>query len=220
METKPRKPAGGRTFGALCRMMREERLQPVTILLVGINIVIFVLETLAGGSENTMVALDFGALTTDLVLAGEWWRLLTSMFLHFGSSHLASNMVTLFLFGNAVESLLGHGRMLALYLASGLAGNVLWLVLELRETEDTISAGASGAIFGLVGVYVAMALIPEMRRFVSVRNVIIMLLLNFAYGADNGGINVTAHAGGLIMGTLMGYIMLRRKLQAGRRNDR
>ena len=198
----------------------NERLQPVTVILVGINIVLFVLETLAGGSENTMVALDFGALTADLVLAGEWWRLFTSMFLHFGSGHLASNMVTLFLFGNAVESLLGHGRMLVLYLASGLAGNVLWLVLELRAAEDAISAGASGAIFGLVGVYVAMALIPEMRRYVSVRNVIIMLILNFAYGAESTNINLAAHAGGLIVGTLMGYLMLRRKLQARRQNNR
>ena len=198
----------------------NERLQPVTVILVGINIVLFVLETLAGGSENTMVALDFGALTADLVLSGEWWRLFTSMFLHFGSGHLASNMVTLFLFGNAVESLLGHGRMLVLYLASGLAGNVLCLVLELRAAEDAISAGASGAIFGLVGVYVAMALIPEMRRYVSVRNVIIMLILNFAYGAESTNINLAAHAGGLIVGTLMGYLMLRRKLQARRQNNR
>ena len=196
--------------------MREERPGPATIVLVGINILIFALESLAGGSESTAVALRFGALTSDLVRSGEWWRLFTSMFIHFGSSHLVSNMVTLFLFGNAVERLLGWWKMLIIYLASGLAGNVLWLALEMRSESYTVSAGASGAIFGLVGVYVAMALIPEMRRFVSVRNVIIMLILNFAYGTTGTNVNLIAHAGGLITGTVLGYVLLQWKITAVR----
>ena len=199
--------------------MNEERPGPATIVLVGINILIFALEGFAGGSQSTAVALQFGALSAELVLSGEWWRLLTSMFIHFGSSHLVSNMVTLFLFGNAVERLLGWWKMLIIYLVSGFAGNILWLVLELRSPSDTISAGASGAIFGLVGVYVAMALIPEMRRYVSVRNVVIMLILNFAYGTTGTNINLAAHAGGLIAGTVLGYILLRVKI-SGVRNAR
>lgn len=193
-------------------MSEMDRPRPATLVLVGINLLIFALESFAGGSQSTAVALRFGALTADLVRSGEWWRLFTSMFIHFGSSHLFSNMVTLFLFGNAVERLLGWQRMVIIYLVSGLAGNVLWLILQLRSTEYAVSAGASGAIFGLVGVYVAMALIPEMRRFVSVRNVIIMLLLNFAYGTSSSGVNLTAHAGGLIAGTILGYILLQRKI--------
>lgn len=196
--------------------MNEERLGPATIVLVGINILIFALEGFAGGSQSTAVALQFGALSADLVLSGEWWRLFTSMFIHFGSSHLVSNMVTLFLFGNAVERLLGWWKMLIIYLASGLAGNVLWLALEMRSQSYTVSAGASGAIFGLVGVYVAMALIPEMRRFVSVRNVVIMLILNFAYGTTGTNINLAAHAGGLIAGTVLGYVLLQWKITAVR----
>ena len=196
--------------------MNEERLGPATIVLVGINILIFALEGFAGGSQSTAVALQFGALSAELVLSGEWWRLFTSMFIHFGSSHLVSNMVTLFLFGNAVERLLGWWKMLIIYLASGLAGNVLWLALEMRSQSYTVSAGASGAIFGLVGVYVAMALIPEMRRFVSVRNVVIMLILNFAYGTTGTNINLAAHAGGLIAGTVLGYVLLQWKITAVR----
>ena len=197
-------------------MNEAERPGPVTLVLVVINILIFALESLAGGSESTAVALKFGALTSDLVRSGEWWRLFTSMFIHFGSSHLVSNMVTLFLFGNAVERLLGWWKMLIIYLASGLAGNVLWLALEMRSESYTVSAGASGAIFGLVGVYVAMALIPEMRRFVSVRNVIIMLILNFAYGTTGTNVNLIAHAGGLITGTVLGYVLLQWKITAVR----
>lgn len=195
-------------------MSEMDRPRPATLVLVGLNILIFVLEGFAGGSQNTAVALRFGALSADLALSGEWWRLFTSMFIHFGSSHLVSNMVTLFLFGNAVERLLGWWKMVVIYLASGLAGNALWLFLQLRSQEAAVSAGASGAIFGLVGVYVAMALIPEMRRFVSVRNVVIMLLLNFAYGTSSTNINLAAHAGGLIAGTILGYILLQRKITA------
>lgn len=187
--------------------MRQKGLMPLTMILMAINILIFILETIAGGSENATVAVRFGAQVTALVLAGQWWRLFASMFVHFGLNHLVSNMVTLFLFGNAAERLLGWKKMLILYLLSGLCGNLFTLAEELMTGEYAVSAGASGAIFGLVGIYIAMALIPELRRFVSVRNVIIMLIVNLAYGLDDQSINLTAHIGGLLAGTVISYIM-------------
>ena len=95
------------------------------------------------------------------VVLGQWWRLFTAMFLHFGLAHIASNMLSLYLLGRPCETVLGHVRMLILYLVSGVAGNVLTLIADLYEngfdprsmtvTTDNfaVSAGASGAIFGL-----------------------------------------------------------------------
>lgn len=193
--------------------VRTNRIPPVTVVLIVINVVVFSLETIAGGSTNNYVALLFGAQFTPFVIQGQWWRLFTAMFVHFGIGHLGSNMITLWFFGESAERILGKWQMLVLYLFSGLAGNVLTLVTELASGRYSLAAGASGAIFGLVGVYVAAALIPELRRFVSVRNIVIMLAVNIAYGISNRSINLTAHIGGLICGTGMAYIMLRRRIR-------
>lgn len=197
--------------------MRSRRIPPVTVTLIAINVIVFLLETLAGGSQNNMVALAFGAQYTPLVMEGQWWRLFTAMFIHFGIEHLGSNMITLWFFGESVERILGKWKMLILYLFSGLAGNLLTLVTELASGNYSLAAGASGAIFGLVGVYVAIAMIPELRRFVSVRNIVIMLVVNIAYGVSNRSINLTAHIGGLITGTIMAYIMLRSRIAKQKR---
>lgn len=197
--------------------VRTNRIPPVTVGLIAVNIVVYLLETIAGGSTNNYVALMFGAQFTPFVMQGQWWRLFTAMFVHFGIEHLGSNMITLWFFGESVERILGKWQMLVLYLISGIAGNVLTLVTELVSGRYSLAAGASGAIFGLVGVYVAAALIPELRRFVSVRNIVIMLVVNIAYGISNQSINLTAHIGGLICGTVMAYIMLRRRMAGQRR---
>lgn len=200
--------------------MRNDRIPPVTVVLIAVNVIVFLLETLAGGSLNNYVALAFGAQYTPLVLEGQWWRLFTAMFVHFGIQHLGSNMISLWFIGASAERILGKWQMLVLYLISGLAGNILTLITELGSGTYSLAAGASGAIFGLVGVYVAIALIPELRRFVSVRNIAIMLVVNIAYGVSNRSINLTAHIGGLICGTIMAYLMLRKRIMRRRSNTR
>ncbi len=105
----------------------------VTYILILINGIMFVIETAAGGSENTSVAYRFGAMYAPAVVLGQWWRLFTAMFLHFGLAHIASNMLSLYLLGRPCETVLGHVRMLILYLVSGVAGNVLTLIADLYE---------------------------------------------------------------------------------------
>ena len=177
----------------------------VTYVLILINGIMFVIETAAGGSESTSVAYRFGAMYAPAVVLGQWWRLFTAMFLHFGLAHIASNMLSLYLLGRPCETVLGHVRMLILYLVSGVAGNVLTLIADLYE---------NGSIFGLVGVFIAMALIRELRRFVNLRNLASMLVINLVYGISNRTVSLTAHAGGLIAGTILAYLFL--KLQVRR----
>ncbi len=207
----------------------------VTYVLILINGIMFVIETAAGGSESTSVAYRFGAMYAPAVVLGQWWRLFTAMFLHFGLAHIASNMLSLYLLGRPCETVLGHVRMLILYLVSGVAGNVLTLITDLYEngfdprsmtvTTDNfaVSAGASGAIFGLVGVFIAMALIKELRRFVNLRNLASMLVINLVYGISNRTVSLTAHAGGLIAGTILAYLFLKlqvRRIQKNRNPHR
>ncbi len=132
----------------------------VTWALIAANIAVFFAELFFGGSENANTALRFGALYVPYVTGrGEWFRLFTAMFVHFGIQHIASNMISLAALGNYVERYLGRVRFLILYLASGLGGNLLVLFMESQSTarQNALNAGASGAICGLMGVLVIIA---------------------------------------------------------------
>ena len=120
------------------------------------------------------------------------------MFLHFGPVHLLCNMVSLYNLGPSLETAFGPLRYLLLYLLSGLAGNLLTWLRDLRTPRPAVSAGASGAIFGLLGAYLAFALLPSTRPFVDVFSIASILALNLAYGFSAKSINMAAHLGGVI----------------------
>ena len=192
------------------RLSITERIRrsPVTSILIGINLMLFIIETLAGGSTDTRVAVAFGAQATPLLAMGQYWRLLTAMFLHFGITHLACNMISLFNLGPSLERVYGWRRFIAIYLISGLAGNLTTWYIELIRGDYAISAGASGAIFGLFGAYIALALIPDIRRKLSVRGIVVTLVLNLAYGLTYPNINMAAHLGGLVGGAVTAGVMI------------
>ena len=192
------------------RLSITERIRrsPVTSIQIGINLMLFIIETLAGGSTDTRVAVAFGAQATPLLAMGQYWRLLTAMFLHFGITHLACNMISLFNLGPSLERVYGWRRFIAIYLISGLAGNLTTWYIELIRGDYAISAGASGAIFGLFGAYIALALIPDIRRKLSVRGIVVTLVLNLAYGLTYPNINMAAHLGGLVGGAVTAGVMI------------
>lgn len=130
------------------------------------------------------------------VAGGEWYRLLTSMFLHFGLAHLALNMLALLSVGRDLETVFGPVRFLVLYLVAGLTGSVAVLVFS----GDTLTAGASGAIFGLFG-----ALVPVLRRMRrSLVAIVPVILLNLAITFAVPGISIAGHLGGLACGLVLG----------------
>ncbi|MBB4935552.1 membrane associated rhomboid family serine protease [Lipingzhangella halophila] len=133
------------------------------------------------------------------IVMGEWYRLVTSAFLHNGVTHLALNGLALFIFGRLLEEALGHARYLALWVLSAIGGGVLsLLVLPL----DQASVGASGAVFGLIGALVVMG----RRMRVDVRFVLILLALNLLVSFVVPQISLTAHLGGLLSGLLLGAV--------------
>ena len=132
--------------------MEEIKKEPVTVLFILLNILIFVIVDFTGGSENTVHMIACGAAYPPLILEeGETYRLFTCMFLHFGIYHIANNMLVLFVLGQRLEPVLGKVKFILVYLLGGLGGNIFSLLMETKKAEYAVSAGASGAVFAVMG---------------------------------------------------------------------
>jgi rhomboid protease GluP len=176
----------------------------VTYCLLFIIITVFVLMELSGGSQNPHVLIKFGAKENARILAGEWWRFITPMFLHIGFLHLLLNGFALYQLGTAVEQLYGSYRFLFIYVVAGVAGAVASFVFS-----PYLSAGASGAIFGLFGALLYFGTQNKELFFRTMgRNVIVVLLVNLVFGfASTGMIDNYAHLGGLFGGFLTSAVV-------------
>ena len=172
----------------------------ITPILIGICIIMFVLMYILGdGSENTLTLLMFGANFRPLVLKGEIWRLLTSIFLHIGIIHLLVNMYALFIIGRQLENFLGKFKYLIVFLGSGIIGSLLSVVIH-----ENISAGASGAIFGLLGSLLYFGYHYRLYLGTVLKTQIIpVIILNLIIGFTLPGIDNFAHIGGLVGGYLL-----------------
>ena len=177
----------------------------VLFALAAVCIGVFLAEERAGGSEVRAVLLRFGASRPAHVRTGEWWRFFTALFVHIGPRHLLGNMATLLVLGPALVAALGPWRFLAVYLLAGVAGNAL---SDQVTPPDVVSAGASGAILGVLG-----ALGGQRLRFAASARyrgwqVIAALLayLAVAVGAEPG-VDTMAHLGGLAAGLVLGLLI-------------
>jgi membrane associated rhomboid family serine protease len=167
---------------------------PVVIAMVGICVVAF----FASGFGKASVINRLGMWPNGVYFQHEYYRLFTSMFLHLDFLHIAFNMITLLVVGPAVEVMVGKARFLTLYLLAGLGGNVLsYLIAPARS----LSAGASGAIFGVLGAYVVLALSRRKPMGPVVALIVINLVIGFA-----GNVEWQAHIGGLLVGAALGLV--------------
>jgi membrane associated rhomboid family serine protease len=169
----------------------------VTKVLVALNVGIYLLELAAGGQINgtgNRIYVE-GVLYGPAVANGDWWRLVTSMFLHYGPIHLAFNMFALWFFGAAVEQALGRGRYLLVYVVSGLAGSAGALLF----TPESATVGASGAIFGILG---AALVLERQRIYVLGGGAMGVILVNLIITFAIPGISIGGHLGGLVGGAL------------------
>lgn len=161
----------------------------------------------SGGSTRGLTLLRFGADYGPLVRQGEWWRLVGAMFLHIGILHLVVNMFSLFSVGSAIERYFGNGRYLALYLLAGVGGAATSAAMK-----DNLSAGASGAIFGLFGAAALLGIryrreIPPALRKRIAGGMFPCIVYNLVYGLSHQNIDNSAHIGGLIVGSLFAAII-------------
>ena len=168
----------------------------VTLTLIGINVVVFGWEYLAGVDT---VASNWGMWPVGVALDNEYYRLFTATFLHENLLHIGFNMLVLWMLGPQLEALLGHVRFTVLYLVAGLGGSVasFWF-----SSPSVVGIGASGAIFGLMGAYVVVG--RALRADIS--QVLGLIAINVVIGFVGGGIDWRAHLGGLVTGALVAAI--------------
>jgi rhomboid protease GluP len=183
-------------------LQRLRKLPYITYILIAINLILFLMMTLAGGSTQRDVLILFGAKVNKLILQGEVWRLITAMFLHIGFLHLAFNLYALWALGPFTEELLGRLRYLLFYFFSGISGSIASFIFT-----DALSAGASGAIFGILGALVTYTRRnPLLWKSGFGKNLVIIILINLGLGFFQPGIDIYAHIGGLICGLLLGRL--------------
>lgn len=175
------------------------------LLMVIINIVVFVILEWMGSTTDTMFMLHHGAMYEPLVVErGEYYRLFTCMFLHFGVQHLLYNMLLLIFVGDMLEKAVGKVRYLMIYLGGGILGNLLSMVVVMRTGSYAVSAGASGAIFAVVGALVFLAV--KNRDRISQEEIwrlMIMAVLSLIEGFTQTGTDSMAHLGGFLGGVVI-----------------
>lgn len=167
----------------------------VTRALIGINIVVYLLMVGSGGGVNADQGEMFrqGVLAGPLVSDGDYWRLLTAAFMHYGPIHLGMNMLVLWFIGAPLEERMGRGRYLLLYLVAGLAGSAG----ALFASPCALTVGASGAIFGLFG---ASIVLERQGVFVHGGSILGLVVLNFVITLSFPGISLGGHLGGFVGG--------------------
>ncbi|MCL2215728.1 MAG: rhomboid family intramembrane serine protease [Defluviitaleaceae bacterium] len=180
----------------------------ITYILIGINALILGLMYLAGYPGDFLIPMRFGAIVPYLVHEhGEWFRLFTAMFVHFGVAHFAANAFGLIVFGSRMERYFGRSAFIAIYFLSGLLGSLASLFLS-----QAYAAGASGAIYGLVGALFAYTRIT--KRTIESLNWFFMFIyigIGIAVGFSTTGIDNFAHLGGLLGGVILGVVYALKK---------
>jgi membrane associated rhomboid family serine protease len=189
----------------------------VTYALIAVNVAVWAagvgLAVLGGNARGLLgggALLSAGALWGPRVASGEWWRLVSSGFLHTGLLHLGLNMVALFVFGPPLERVIGRLRFAVLYITSLLAGSLGVMLLS----PGTPTVGASGAIFGLLGALV----VAQRSARLSLRSsgIIPLIVINLVFTVAVPGISIGGHLGGLAGGFLAGSLLLNRRLRGAR----
>lgn len=178
----------------------------INITMVILNVLIFIICTFTGELLYNKYMLRF----TEVVFQGEYYRLFTAMFLHIDTQHLMNNMIILLFLGNMLEEHLGHRRYFLLYLLSGLGGGILSLVYQSFFVEPTGSVGASGGIFGLLGIVLVLAIVEKGKmEYLSITRISIVIIFSVYSGFTSSNIDNAAHIGGLLTGFLVtGFLYL------------
>lgn len=187
-------------------MPNSQKFKP-TYILIAINVAVYIYTSVAGGdvlTTNTRMLVQYGQVNDLVINSGYYYQLFTSMFVHADITHIVGNMLFLFIFGLRGEEMFSLPEYLGVYLIGGLTGNILSLFLL---PANTVSVGASGAIFAMFGASVIYA-----RRSLSQSIIGALIYAFFLLFISSGvGVNIFAHVGGLAAGLLIGYWLATRR---------
>ncbi len=207
----------------------SNRINAVTMALIGINVLVFLAELGAGGTtqgtrnwiythgalfasggyfHGSVVPLPgFIPIAKHGVAHGEWWRLISAAFLHYGPFHLAINMYSLFFAGTLLEQVIGRWRFALLYVGSGIAGSAGAILIS----PDSVTVGASGAIFGILG---ALFVLERKGSIMTGGQVAALIVLNLIFTFAVSNISVGGHIGGLIGGVVLMWLLVHTRRSA------
>jgi rhomboid protease GluP len=193
------------------RSLPRISVSPVVLALIVVNIVVFIVELLAGGSTNPVTLHRLGELDTSIVIfRHQYWRLLSALFLHYGPIHIFFNLFALLLLGPALERQIGGFFFAICYLLAGIGSSIAVVLLtKFRLLEPVQLVGASGCVMGIVGTWAGFLLrhryAPLAQR--RLRNIFVIVLLQLAFDLVTPRVSMSAHLGGLAAGFLLGLIV-------------
>lgn len=185
----------------------------MTMVILVVNVLVFVITELFLPEAKAEIVYRMGALYWPAVVEGkEYYRLITSAFLHFGSAHLANNMLLLFVIGSRLEEALGKWKFLILYFVSGILAGMTSIGYNMLQNRMVIAAGASGAIFGIIGgmVWVVIAERGKVQGL-GIRQMAVFAALSLYGGFADQHTDNAAHLGGMAAGFLLAALLYRRR---------
>ena len=193
--------------------MYNERIRNLPVMTTGlivINVLVFLAMEILGDTQSTQFLYEHGGMYWPSVLEqGQWYRLVTHMFLHAGGEHLLNNMFMLGILGYQIEKNYGSIRYILTYFVSGIGGAVLSALFEMQMGEAAVCIGASGAVFGIFGAMLVM-IFKNRRQMgeVSAPRLLILFVL-MVFGNMEEGVDWMAHLGGTLLGVVMAFILYR-----------
>ncbi len=191
----------------------RENFSPVNFGIILVNIITFLYLEAIGSTQDVRFMLDHGALYAPFVKElGQYYRLFTCTFLHYGIEHLLSNMVVLFFIGDNVERGIGKIKYLLLYLLSAMAGSTGSYLYSYFTDANIVSAGSSGAIFGVIGALLYMVIINKGKiEDMTTMRIVLLIIYSLYEGITGVGIDNFAHIGGLIAGFFLCMLLYRKE---------
>ncbi len=188
------------------------RFTPVNIIIVVLNILAYIAISVIHGDffavYDARVMLAMGALNYDTFMDGAWYQIVTSLFLHYGYNHLFGNMILLTYIGCELERRVGSFAYIVVYFLSGIFGNVISLMYYNFQGINVVSAGASGAVHGVMGALLVLLIVKKDRLFrLSPSYFVAGIVVSILYGLMTESVDNSAHIGGLVMGIIVGFLL-------------
>ena len=189
-----------------------DRITPVNMVFVVINVVVFFALTALGSTEDLGFMVDHGAMFVPAILEeGQYYRFITCMFLHFGFMHLFGNMVVLLFLGDNIERTAGKIRYVLIYVLGGLIGSAGSFLYALLYNQGIVSAGASGSIFALIGALLWLVICHKGKLDdMNISKVFLLIAYALYNGFRSENIDMAAHLFGLFGGFLVAFIIYRK----------
>lgn len=206
--------ASGNSYKPKPKILKENEQVPyITYSLIAINIFVFIIMELSGGTTNISNLIKFGAIDSySFLKQGEYYRIISSMFIHIGAMHLLYNIFGLYVFGTRIEKYIKRWEFIILYVVSGIVGSMLGVGVDLLSERMTVSAGASGAIYGLIGaILVYSKVFKKNIGGLTSYTIIILFIIGIGFGTLKPEISNLAHLGGFIGGAIVATLFCYRK---------